>query len=121
MQVSNSCCAKNGFTLHAFPSRKGAEGNLHAGPLPHSSSVKVNPVQSELLFFFFFLNSSFSLQLLCCRCGKTTICQIFAALTNQKLYSVNCHLHMETSDFLGGLRPVRQRSKDQVCLASVLI
>ncbi|KAM6126972.1 midasin isoform 3-T3 [Pterocles gutturalis] len=47
-------------------------------------------------------------------CGKTTICQIFAALTNQKLYSVNCHLHMETSDFLGGLRPVRQRSKDQV-------
>uniref|UniRef100_A0A672UXL9 Midasin n=1 Tax=Strigops habroptila TaxID=2489341 RepID=A0A672UXL9_STRHB len=46
-------------------------------------------------------------------CGKTTICQIFAALRNQKLYSVNCHLHMETSDFLGGLRPVRQRSKDQ--------
>ncbi|XP_061845412.1 midasin [Colius striatus] len=46
-------------------------------------------------------------------CGKTTICQMFAALTNQKLYSVNCHLHMETSDFLGGLRPVRQRSKDQ--------
>uniref|UniRef100_A0A803VJG9 Midasin n=1 Tax=Ficedula albicollis TaxID=59894 RepID=A0A803VJG9_FICAL len=46
-------------------------------------------------------------------CGKTTICQIFAALANQKLYSVNCHLHMETSDFLGGLRPVRQRSKEQ--------
>ncbi|NXD83342.1 MDN1 protein, partial [Halcyon senegalensis] len=46
-------------------------------------------------------------------CGKTTICQIFAALTNQQLFSVNCHLHMETSDFLGGLRPVRQRSKDQ--------
>uniref|UniRef100_A0A8C9MGW1 Midasin n=1 Tax=Serinus canaria TaxID=9135 RepID=A0A8C9MGW1_SERCA len=45
-------------------------------------------------------------------CGKTTICQIFAALANQKLYSVNCHLHMETSDFLGGLRPVRQRSKE---------
>ncbi|XP_044531325.1 midasin [Gracilinanus agilis] len=46
-------------------------------------------------------------------CGKTTICQVFAALANQKLYSVNCHLHMETSDFLGGLRPVRQRSKDK--------
>ncbi|XP_054829779.1 midasin [Eublepharis macularius] len=44
-------------------------------------------------------------------CGKTTICQMFAALANQKLYSVNCHLHMETSDFLGGLRPIRQRSK----------
>ncbi|KAM4694301.1 midasin [Discoglossus pictus] len=44
-------------------------------------------------------------------CGKTTICQLFAALANQTLYSVNCHQHMETSDFLGGLRPVRQRSK----------
>lgn len=49
------------------------------------------------------------------RCGKTTICQVFAGLANQKLYSVNCHLHMETSDFLGGLRPVRQKPKDKVC------
>uniref|UniRef100_A0A8C4E441 Midasin n=1 Tax=Dicentrarchus labrax TaxID=13489 RepID=A0A8C4E441_DICLA len=40
-------------------------------------------------------------------CGKTTICQLFAALVGQKFFSVNCHLHMETSDFLGGLRPVR--------------
>ncbi|CAJ0966008.1 unnamed protein product [Ranitomeya imitator] len=46
-------------------------------------------------------------------CGKTTICQLFAALQNQKLYSVNCHQHMETSDFLGGLRPVRHKSKDK--------
>uniref|UniRef100_A0A3P9MDK6 Midasin n=1 Tax=Oryzias latipes TaxID=8090 RepID=A0A3P9MDK6_ORYLA len=40
-------------------------------------------------------------------CGKTTICQMFAALAGQTLHTVNCHLHMETSDFLGGLRPVR--------------
>lgn len=40
-------------------------------------------------------------------CGKTTICQMFAALAGHKFYSVNCHLHLETSDFLGGLRPVR--------------
>ncbi|XP_014672453.1 PREDICTED: midasin-like [Priapulus caudatus] len=40
-------------------------------------------------------------------CGKTTICQLFAALAGQQLYSVNCHMHTETSDFLGGLRPVR--------------
>ncbi|KAF3702507.1 Midasin Dynein-related AAA-ATPase MDN1 MIDAS-containing protein [Channa argus] len=40
-------------------------------------------------------------------CGKTTICQLFAALSGQKFFSVNCHLHMETSDFLGGLRPAR--------------
>ncbi|XP_071957015.1 midasin-like [Antedon mediterranea] len=40
-------------------------------------------------------------------CGKTTICQLFAALSQQSLYTVNCHLHTESSDFLGGLRPVR--------------
>ncbi|XP_011610045.2 midasin isoform X2 [Takifugu rubripes] len=40
-------------------------------------------------------------------CGKTTICQMFAALAGLKYFSVNCHLHLETSDFLGGLRPVR--------------
>ncbi|XP_063299642.1 midasin [Pelobates fuscus] len=45
-------------------------------------------------------------------CGKTTICQLFAALSDQHLYSVNCHQHMETSDFLGGLRPIRNRSKN---------
>ncbi|XP_053314521.1 midasin [Spea bombifrons] len=44
-------------------------------------------------------------------CGKTTICQMFAALASQRLFSVNCHQHMETSDFLGGLRPIRHRSK----------
>ncbi|XP_061668786.1 midasin isoform X2 [Syngnathoides biaculeatus] len=40
-------------------------------------------------------------------CGKTTICQLFAALTGKRLFYVTCHLHMETTDFLGGLRPVR--------------
>ncbi|XP_036035518.1 midasin [Onychomys torridus] len=46
-------------------------------------------------------------------CGKTTICQMFASLANRKLHSVNCHLNMETSDFLGGLRPVRQKPNDK--------
>uniref|UniRef100_A0A8C1Z8M3 Midasin n=1 Tax=Cyprinus carpio TaxID=7962 RepID=A0A8C1Z8M3_CYPCA len=46
-------------------------------------------------------------------CGKTTICQLFAALAGQKFFSVNCHLHMETSDFLGGLRPVRHTGTQQ--------
>ncbi|KAK6297294.1 hypothetical protein J4Q44_G00318770 [Coregonus suidteri] len=46
-------------------------------------------------------------------CGKTTICQLFAALAGQKLFSLNCHLHMETSDFLGGLRPVRHTGTQQ--------
>uniref|UniRef100_A0A3Q3KQB7 Midasin n=1 Tax=Mastacembelus armatus TaxID=205130 RepID=A0A3Q3KQB7_9TELE len=47
-------------------------------------------------------------------CGKTTICQLFAALAGQKFFSVNCHLHMETSDFLGGLRPVRHTHQPDV-------
>ncbi|KAK7907514.1 hypothetical protein WMY93_016126 [Mugilogobius chulae] len=44
-------------------------------------------------------------------CGKTTICQLFAALSNLKFFAVNCHMHMETSDFLGGLRPVRHSNQ----------
>ncbi|KAF6211669.1 hypothetical protein GE061_012182 [Apolygus lucorum] len=42
-------------------------------------------------------------------CGKTTICQLIADLQQQVLYSVNCHQHSESSDFLGGLRPVRDK------------
>ncbi|KAL4649045.1 midasin isoform X1 [Arapaima gigas] len=47
-------------------------------------------------------------------CGKTTICQLFAAMMGQKFFSLNCHLHMETSDFLGGLRPVRRTGIEEV-------
>ena len=47
-------------------------------------------------------------------CGKTTVCQLFAALASQKLHAVNCHLHTETSDFLGGLRPVRHHADETV-------
>ncbi|XP_072942545.1 midasin [Epargyreus clarus] len=45
-------------------------------------------------------------------CGKTTICQVLAALSGRQLLSVNCHMHTESSDFLGGLRPVRQYKND---------
>lgn len=45
-------------------------------------------------------------------CGKTTICQVLATLKSRQLLSVNCHMHTESSDFLGGLRPVRQYKKD---------
>lgn len=60
-------------------------------------------------------NTSLSFATCCypCRCGKTTICQLFAALDNQQLYSVNCHMHSESSDFLGGLRPVRSRGTEE--------
>ncbi|XP_053396218.1 midasin-like isoform X2 [Mercenaria mercenaria] len=45
-------------------------------------------------------------------CGKTTMCQLYAALYKTALHSVNCHLHTESADFLGGLRPVRAHSEE---------
>ncbi|KAL3690583.1 hypothetical protein R1sor_016892 [Riccia sorocarpa] len=42
-------------------------------------------------------------------CGKTTVCQMLATLQHQKLHILNCHQHTETADFIGGLRPVRER------------
>ncbi|XP_015122824.1 midasin [Diachasma alloeum] len=44
--------------------------------------------------------------------GKTTVCQLAAAMKNKHLWSVNCHMHTESSDFLGNLRPVRDHSDD---------
>ena len=44
-------------------------------------------------------------------CGKTTIVQLLAKIRNQQLYSVNCHMHSESADFLGGLRPVRDENR----------
>ena len=40
-------------------------------------------------------------------CGKTSVVQLLARLANQPLYTLNCHMHSEGSDFLGGLRPRR--------------
>ncbi|GAU94611.1 hypothetical protein RvY_06349 [Ramazzottius varieornatus] len=41
-------------------------------------------------------------------CGKTTISQVYAQLQKSQLFSLNCHMNTETSDFLGGLRPARK-------------
>lgn len=43
--------------------------------------------------------------------GKTTIAELIAAVFRTKLYAVNCHQYTESSDFLGGLRPVRNKEK----------
>ncbi|RWS13574.1 hypothetical protein B4U79_11757 [Dinothrombium tinctorium] len=48
--------------------------------------------------------------------GKTTMCQLFASLQNLPLYSVNCHMHSESSDFLGSLRPVRNHNENETRL-----
>uniref|UniRef100_A0A7S3VEM6 Midasin n=1 Tax=Chaetoceros debilis TaxID=122233 RepID=A0A7S3VEM6_9STRA len=42
-------------------------------------------------------------------CGKTTVVQILSVLFNRNLQIVNCHASTETSDLLGGLRPLRGR------------
>ncbi|EMS12723.1 midasin, putative [Entamoeba histolytica HM-3:IMSS] len=44
-------------------------------------------------------------------CGKTTVCQIVAHIMNQKLKILNCHQHTETADFIGGMRPVRNKEQ----------
>jgi midasin len=42
--------------------------------------------------------------------GKTSVCQVFAEVTSQRLHGLNCHQNTETADLIGGLRPVRNRS-----------
>lgn len=42
--------------------------------------------------------------------GKTTVCKLIAENNGQELVTVNCHMHTESSDFIGGLRPVRDHS-----------
>ena len=46
-------------------------------------------------------------------CGKTTICQILSEMNQQKLFTVNCHTTTESADFLGSIRPVRQKDENQ--------
>lgn len=57
------------------------------------------------VFCFFFLS----------RVGKTTVCQLYAAMQGQTLYAINCHMHTESADFIGGLRPVRSHEDSVSC------
>ncbi|KAM0949589.1 putative cobaltochelatase [Dioscorea sansibarensis] len=43
--------------------------------------------------------------------GKTTVCQMLSAVLGSRLHILNCHQYTETSDFIGGFYPVRDRSK----------
>ena len=42
-------------------------------------------------------------------CGKTTVIQFLSMVFKQDLHALNCHATTETSDLIGGLRPVRGR------------
>ena len=44
-------------------------------------------------------------------CGKTTICQVLAALEGRPLLTLNCHQNTETADFLGSQRPARDHER----------
>lgn len=46
-------------------------------------------------------------------CGKTTVLQLLAAIRGVNLRILNCHMHTEGADFLGGLRPCRQTGTDE--------
>ncbi|KAK9752777.1 Midasin AAA lid domain [Popillia japonica] len=46
--------------------------------------------------------------------GKTTVCDLLAQNNNQRLVTVNCHMHTESGDFIGGLRPVRDHTGEDV-------
>ncbi|KAK3220425.1 hypothetical protein Dsin_014395 [Dipteronia sinensis] len=43
--------------------------------------------------------------------GKTTVCQLLSLVLGLKLRILNCHQYTETSDFIGGFYPVRDRSR----------
>ncbi|KAG8656474.1 hypothetical protein MANES_04G142500v8 [Manihot esculenta] len=43
--------------------------------------------------------------------GKTTVCQLLSTMLGSKLHILNCHQYSETSDFLGGFFPIRERSR----------
>ncbi|KAG7342074.1 cobaltochelatase [Nitzschia inconspicua] len=51
-------------------------------------------------------------------CGKTLVVQLLSFVLGRNLFSVNCHATTETSDLIGGLRPVRGREsiKQQMVL-----
>ncbi|KAH8389019.1 hypothetical protein KR200_005635 [Drosophila serrata] len=47
-------------------------------------------------------------------CGKTTVCQLLASIADVQLRILNCHMHTEGADFLGGLRPSRGKESTQL-------
>ena len=46
-------------------------------------------------------------------CGKTSACEVYAQAVDRHLSTVNCHQSTETSDLLGGQRPIRNRAAIQ--------
>ncbi|KAF7800661.1 midasin [Senna tora] len=92
----------------------------------HPSNLFAGAGGSESLESFIFTKSMLRLYFLVERCyelrepvllvgetggGKTTVCQLLSACLQLKLHILNCHQYTETSDFIGGFRPIRERSR----------
>ena len=45
--------------------------------------------------------------------GKTRICQILSQIHSKKLHIINCHMNSEAADFLGSIRPVRDKENSK--------
>lgn len=52
--------------------------------------------------------------------GKTTVCQVIAAVMQNHLHVVNAHQNMETGDLIGSQRPVRSRQSIEARLHAEL-
>ena len=67
----------------------------------------------KLMFYdnhlYMIFNSRLTFFILDTGCGKTTVVQLMSVLLDRELQIVNCHASTETSDLLGGLRPLRGR------------
>ena len=44
-------------------------------------------------------------------CGKTTVVELLQEILDRELHTINCHATTETSDLIGGLRPMRGRGQ----------
>lgn len=49
-------------------------------------------------------------------CGKTTLCQLLSHIRQQPFFQINCHRYTESSDFIGALRPIRNRQANQIAI-----
>ncbi|XP_045787692.1 midasin-like [Trifolium pratense] len=98
-------------------------GQILSGESPSSNSI-VGLGSSKSLERVFMTKSMEKLYFLVERCftrrepvllvgetggGKTTVCQLLNARLQSKLHILNCHQYTETSDFIGGFRPIRDK------------
>lgn len=54
-------------------------------------------------------------------CGKTTVAQLISKIQGTELFTINCHRYTESSDFIGSLRPKRNKEKILESLDSFLM